>query len=329
MESCTFKVADAVLSFTTNSGRLIDEIKKDFEPYTTGSTPSIDAKANIIETDQQFPLNVPEFAIRETVVATNSFIFSKNGTKFIVEGKKRFFRVDLEKNETIGYIKPSYNFLLYARIMFIRFLLKWMVIKSLENKGTTFIHGSGVMRGDSSLLFIGPSGFGKTHILVTLLAEGYKLITDDSILFGGGKVIPFHIRSKIIRNLIDKFPILKKGVPPHNMKSTYVPKVGLLVDLADIFSVQKQAIQPSKLFYIYVWNARQTKIEPIPKKEMLSRLFHNYQVEVGNTLWSGYKTDEAMKKIFPIYNDFIENVECYKIFAGSSSRQFIKAIQEI
>ncbi len=328
MESYSFKVANVVLNFTTNCNRLTYEIQKDFEPYVISSTPSIDGRMEIIETDQQFPLDVPEFAIRETVVAPNSSIFSKNGLKFIVEGRERFFRIDFEKNEVIGYIKPSHNFLLHARIMFVRFLLKWMIIKSLEKKGTAFIHGSGVTKDNSSLCFIGPSGFGKTHILITLLNEKYKLITDDTILFRKGKVIPFHMRSKIIENLFDKFPILKQGLPPKSKKGTYVPNVGSLIDLADVFPVQKHEIEPSKLLYIYVWNSHKTKIEEISKKEMLSRLLHNYQVEVSNTLWSGYKYDEAMKKIFPIYNEFVDKVKCYKVFAGSSSSHFIKTIQE-
>ncbi len=136
------------------------------------------------------------------------------------------------------------------------------------------------------------------------------------------------MRSKIIENLFDKFPILRQGLPPESKKGTYIPNVGSLIDLADIFPVQKQEIEPSKLLYIYVWNAHKTKIEEISKKEMLSRLLHNYQVEVSNTLWSGYRYDEAMKKIFPIYNGFVDKVKCYKVFAGSSSSHFIKTIQE-
>jgi hypothetical protein len=208
--------------------------------------------------------------------------------------------------------------------MFIRFLLKWLLIKALEKKGVSFLHGSGVNKDGSSLFFVGPSGSGKTHTLITFLLKGYKLITDDTIFLKDGKVLPFHLRSKILQNIFAEIPILKKGL---NEKSTILPELGWHIDLGDIFPVQKKKSYASKLFYIYVWNASETKIETIPKKEMMSRLFHIYQNELGNSMWFNHNMDEAMKKIFYNYDAFIEKADCFKIYAGSDVTDFVKTVQ--
>jgi hypothetical protein len=62
---------------------------------------------------------------------------------------------------------------------------------------------------------------------------------------------------------------------------------------------------------------------------MLSRLFHIYQIELGNTLWSNRDKEEVMKTNFPNYSEFVELVDCYKVYAGSDTRDLIKRIRGV
>ena len=316
-----FKVYSVVLKFSTNSSELMKEIRKDFEPFEINTSPSkIDGSMKIIKTDEKFPLSIPKYAIRETFLPPNSFIFNKSNLKFLEEKDKRILRVNYEKNNILGYFKSPCDY-----PWFLRFLLKWLVIKSLEKNGIAFIHGSGVERDGSSLFFIGPSHFGKTYTLIIFLLNEYKLITDDTILFRDDKVLPFYLRSRIHLNTFKQFPALEQGL---NDRSTRLPEIGWFIDLKSLFSFQENEVRPSKLFFINIWNASETKIEVIPKKQMLARLLHTYQIELEHTLYNQNK-DKAMRNIFHNYNAFVEMANCYEVYAGSDTSFFLDAMQAV
>jgi hypothetical protein len=315
-----FRKYDAELDLSTNSPRLLREVRKDYGSLEYQGSFEADGSIRILETDRPFPISVPEYAIREDVLPPDAAVFRMDSLRYFTEEEKRIFRVDLEKNDVLGYLRSSSRF-----TEFLRFLLKWMLIKALEKKGTAFLHGSGVERDGTSLFFVGPSGYGKTHMLATLLTEGYRFITDDTILLSRREVRPFHIRSKVSRDMLEQFPTLRKGL---NRKSTCIPKVGWLVDLEDIFPSVKEEVKPSKLFYVYVWNSEKTKVEPVPKKEMMARLLHAYNLEMKTSPWFNYKQDEAMKNIFPNYDSFVEEAECYKVFAGSRPSIAVREVEK-
>ena len=152
------------------------------------------------------------------------------------------------------------------------------------------------------------------------------MITDDTVFLSDGKVLPFHIRSMIHDDTLRRFPILRKGL---NENSTYIPQQGWLINLEDIFPVVKEEKNPSKLFYVYIWNSKETKIEEISKKEMLSRLFHVYIGEMGNSIWSGWNKSGVVRKLFPSYHSLVENVDCFKVFAGSEIKEFRKKVESV
>lgn len=321
MQSFTFKVYDAAIAFSTNSQKLAKEICKDFGRFEIPAGFEADGSMTIVETDDRFSLEIPRYAIRETFLPPDSSVFSVQNLRFLEEKGERVLRVDLEKNEILGYFKSACKF-----TMFLRFLLKWLLIKGLEKKDVAFIHGSSVERDGSSLLFVGPSGHGKTHTLITLLLEGYRLITDDTILFRGDKILPFHMRSRIDTEMAARFPVLKKKL---ENECTYFPGLGWLIDLGHIFPSHDKEIQASNLFYVYVWNASETKVEVISKKEMLARLLHAYEVELGQTLWSSHRKGGAMRDVFPNYSELVKQADCYKIYAGTDPSFFLKAIRMI
>ncbi len=321
MRTLKFSVYGTVIGLTTNSDRVSSEIQKDFGTFQTREDAPVDGRVKIVETDAEFPLKIPEYAIRESILPPDSATYILSNQRFFEEKNKRFVMADFERNEITGYAKRPYDI-----SHFTRFLLKWMLIKALENRKIFFIHGSGVTRDRHSLFFVGPASFGKTSILVTLLQDGYRMITDDTVLLSDGKVLPFHMRSMIHEDMLRRFPILKKGL---NDNTTYIPQQGWLIDLKDIFPVVKEEKRPSKLFYVYIWNSRETKIEEISKKEMLSRLFQVYLREMGNSIWSGWNKSGVVRKLFPSYHTLVEKVDCYKTFAGSDIHEFKKKIESV
>ena len=321
MQSSKFLVHGAVLHLSTNSKKVYGEIHKDFGRFETDEDLEIDGKIKIIETEGKFPIEIPEYAIRDSFVPPESAMYVISNQRFVERKNECIIRIDYEKKEIVAYTRPSYDI---SQLM--HSFLKWMLIKTLEDKNIFFIHGSGVVKEDNSSFFVGHSGFGKTTILVALLQEGFKMITDDTILISDGEVLPFHIRGMIHEDMFQKFPVLKKGL---NENSTNFPQQGWFVDLEDIFPVKKGRILPSKLFYAYVWNSRKTKCEEIGKKEMLSKLLQIYLQEFNKSVWFGKDKDVAIRKLFPSYHSFVENVDCYKVFAGRDLSEFLKVIGAI
>ena len=96
------------------------------------------------------------------------------------------------------------------------------------------------------------------------------------------------------------------------------------MDLEDVFQVHKERIRPSKLFYVYVWNSTKSKCEEIPKKEMLSKLSQTYLQEVSSIFSTD--TRNMMKKVFPVYHSLLEDVDCYKVFVGRDTSEFLKVV---
>ena len=319
IQNILFEVYNTLISFSTNSVELMDEIRKDFGSFETNSGLEVNGCMRIIKTEDSFPLRVPKYAIRETILPPDAAIYTVDNLRFIEQRNERILRLDFEKNEIVGYFKSPLKY-----TVFLRSLLKWVLIKALEKQGISFIHGSGVEKDGLSLFFIGPSGSGKTRTLLAFLLDGYNLITDDTIFLKDKKVFPFYIRSKILEDLVKNYPALKKGV---NKKSTLLPGQGWHIDLGDIFPVQRLKVQPSKLFYIYVWNSEETKIEVISKKEMLSRLFFIYKNELSSSIWFNHEEEKAMRDIFPNYDLFVKEADCYKVYAGTDMPSFIKALK--
>ncbi|MFX0091770.1 MAG: hypothetical protein ACFFBD_08405 [Candidatus Hodarchaeota archaeon] len=316
-ENFAFGLHETVINFSTNNAELMEEVRGDFGSFEKHKDLKFNGQMKIIQIDKELPLVVPKYAIRDLFFPEDVSLFTISNQRFREEKGNRIYRMDYKKNTILGYFRSSYDF------FYVRYLLKWLLIKSLEKQGIAFIHGSGVERNGTSLFFVGPSGFGKTHTLITFLLEGYKLITDDTIFCNGEKVLPFSLRSRISSDMFEKFPVLKKGI---GKIRSILPEGGVLINLGDLFPIQKKEIRPSKLFFMYVWNAPETKIELIPKKEMLARLLHIYKIEFGSSMWFNYEEDKAMKRIFPRYQGFVEKADCYKVYVGRDLTAFRKTI---
>ncbi|MFX0091769.1 MAG: hypothetical protein ACFFBD_08400 [Candidatus Hodarchaeota archaeon] len=318
-ERFNFGLGEAVIRFSTNNAELMTEIHKDFGIYETRKDLRPDGQMRVIQTNKDFPLKVPKYAIRETVSPQMS-IFNESNNKFIYKMGERIYRIDFERNIILSYIRTLYDF------SYVQYLLKWLLIKSLEKRGAVFIPGSGIERNGIYLLFLASPGFDETHNLITFLLNGYKLTTDSTIFFRGEKVLPFYLRSRIHPTMFTKFPILKENV---DKMCPSLPDGSVVINLREIFPFQEKEGHPSKLFYMRAWNAPETKIEVVSKKEILSRLLHIYHNELSHSMWSNYEKNNVLQSIFPGYQAFVEKADCYKVCVGSDQSAFLKTIQSV
>src|SRR6478672_4513008 len=52
------------------------------------------------------------------------------------------------------------------------------------------MHGSCVSRNGEAVLLLGPSGSGKSDLVLRLLAQGFELVADDQVDVSGGEASP-------------------------------------------------------------------------------------------------------------------------------------------
>ncbi|MBD3204846.1 hypothetical protein GF319_00710 [Candidatus Bathyarchaeota archaeon] len=320
MYGLRFGLEESAVQFSTNCRDLYEKVLGDYERYRV-SDASPEAFMEVYKCND-FPISVPEYALREAVVPPEAAIYSKDGLLYLEEKGKRVLRIDPHKNRIHEYGTSPEDY-----YMLTRFSLKWMLIKALEMKGVSYIHGSGVRYGDDSYFFTGPPKHGKTRNLVTFLDKGGSFITDDTIFYGENGVIPFQIKSKIIKDLAESFPDVHTASLGED--SVRLDDLGWLVDLTKIYPCEKKYVDPSNLFFLYAWNSRETKIKEIAKKEMLSRLIKVYKTELASSYWYWKEEKKSLTSIFQQYGDFVDKARCYVAFVGSDPEEAFKSITEV
>lgn len=317
MYGLRFGLEKSAVQFSTNSRDLYNKVLGDYERY---SAPDIVPVAFMeVHKCDEFPISVPEYALREAVVPPDAAIYSKDDLLYLEEKGKRVLRIDPSKNRIVEYGKSPKDYYLLTR-----FSLKWMLIKALERKGVSYIHGSGVRYEDETYFFTGPPKHGKTRNLVTFLHNGGSFITDDNIFYGEQGVIPFQIKSKIIKDLALRFPELEKA--SHVESSMRLDDLGWFIDLTKIYPCEEKYVDPSNLFFLYAWNSRETKIKEISKKEMLSRLIQVYKAELASSYWYKGEEKESLTRIFKQYGDFVERVNCRIALVGRDPEEAFRVM---
>jgi GTPase SAR1 family protein len=67
------------------------------------------------------------------------------------------------------------------------FLLSNAMGAILHQRGSIPFHGSGIIIKNKAVLFTGPSGIGKSTLLLGLIQKGYQIFTDDVCVFSENK----------------------------------------------------------------------------------------------------------------------------------------------
>mgnify|MGYP006301225991 CR=1 FL=1 len=313
MYTLRFGLNGTAIEFSTDSKPLIEEVLTDFGRYETDLQPK--GSMSILRSTD-FPISVPEFALRQSSVPPGASIYISDYVIYLEEKANRIMRIDPEMIDITGFChRPE------EHSTFIRFSLKWMLIKAMEREGIAYIHGSGVKLGDESYFFTGPTGFGKTRNLVNFLRHGGNLITDDTIFYSDGYVTPFQIRSKILKDVLEYAPELRA----YTESSINILDIGWIMDLTTLYPYEVEKLEPSKLFYIIPWNSSTTKIQKVKSKEMLSRLLGVYRNELNSSIW--FKADrKTYEMTFKGYDNFVDKVECYNAYVGKDTEKAYMAM---
>jgi hypothetical protein len=313
--SATIDVYGARLTFETNSHGYFRDFMSEYGGHRSDGA---EARGRITVTEGEgLDLLPPPEAIRVSMqFPANSTHVHKGVFYFIEEGRSRV-RVDPSARAIEVSAAPS-----AGMADKIRYLSKRLLVRLLEDAGFSWMHGSAVGSVGGALAFTGVSGSGKTTCLLTMLEGGRRMVADDVVLFRGGSVHPFRMRSMIHRSTIQRFASLK---PLASGSTRWVPGAdGTWADLGDIYPVEGSPVPPRAIFNTYVWNSEASACKPCPPAKALPKLIKNYVLESGGIY---EPSSEAVKAAFAAYSGILDSTPCFDLYVGRDTKGLRETIE--
>jgi hypothetical protein len=246
---------------------------------------------------------VPKKAIRTNALKTE-FIYLDGGRMFIADKEGRYIiSMSIAKKElAIDYTENP-----IALRNLLRWLLKWLVIKTAEGKGLAFIHASAASYHGKTILFSGDSNCGKSSALLRLVRKGARAISDDSVITDGKRIFHFTFKTSVDGDFARRF-----GIPPG------LYDIGKFVDRGQSYD------KADLLIFLKIWNNETSEMRPLKYDEALLSLVRIYKKEIP-FLWSGLGGD-GTKVIFEKYASILENAKCFEFCQGSDEDEVSRTL---
>lgn len=139
-------------------------------------------------------------------------------------------------------------------------------------RGLYCLHAAALHDSDISILLSGASGCGKTTTSLSLVANGFKYISDDTLLIeklnGGVTVYPLYKSFNINKDTAKRFPQLFK-----NRNKLFSEKGKVPIDISKIIPDSHiQSTKPDVIVFPKIVSATKSKIRPIARLEVYKRL---------------------------------------------------------
>lgn len=174
----------------------------------------------------------------------------------------------------------------------------------LQNNGFQVLHGSSVAHNSSAASFIGMSGAGKSSIALSLVNDGFKLVTEDLCI----------VKNKNIFNFSNWIKSTQSAIPE---KVTYSNRILIRKDSRgrSLFKVIDEHISRPKIklreIYILI-DANDTQITELKASDAFKYLFT-----------FAYRINKKDKESFRNLSELCNNTKCYLF-----SRDLNKSLQK-
>ncbi|MDI9643817.1 MAG: hypothetical protein QFX35_01210 [Candidatus Verstraetearchaeota archaeon] len=317
MKEFTCSIHGAAVYFRIEMDELAADLMEEFREHAGSGSFRSDASL-VMRKEDPVQDRLPECAVRVSTVFPSSSVFAHRGKIYIHDPGNYLICTSPESLEVSIWASPS------ARIFEkVRYLSKHLVVKALERRGFHWIHGSSVSQGPGggALIFTGVSGSGKTTCLLTMLENGYRMVSDDVVLLKESLVFPFYLRSMIHTGTVRRFPSLRKAFE----RSRYDPGAdGSWVNLGEYFPVQKEAVKPVAIFNTSVWNSESSECRPSTPAKTVPRLVRNFLLESGSIF---EPSQEYARAAFAAFSSIAESVPCFDLYVGRGNRSLYEAVQ--
>lgn len=244
---------------------------------------------------------IPQKAVR-TNVLNNATVYLHEQQVYIADKDGRFVvRMAIGRKE----LAVDYQSDCDGLHELMRWLMKWLIIKSAEGRGMAFIHASAASYKGRTIVFCGDSKCGKSSSLMRLIQNGATAISDDSVLSDGKQVFPFTLKTGVDEDFARRF-----GVD------------------AGLFDIGKHAEHGSVygkadcVIFLRIWNSAKSEIRPLDYGKAYLGLVRAYKKEIP-FLWSGVdrETADGSAGIFKRYGEILDSARCFEFFQGNDERE--------
>lgn len=144
----------------------------------------------------------------------------------------------------------------------------------LKYKGLYFLHAAALCGGGISVLVSGASGCGKTTTSLSLVANGFKYVSDDTLfiekLNNEVTVYPLYKSFNIDQDIARRFPQIFK-----NEKKSISGKIKIPIDISKIIPDSHiSSTKPDVILFPKIVSSTKSKIRPIGHLEVYKRLLN-------------------------------------------------------
>jgi|GEM_PF-3967970 len=267
---------------------------------------------------------VVDFLDRQIFFETDSSLFIKMMAKYnalpVSEYPSKIFsfRLFQEKNRFVAEDNPHKERFYFdderKAVIFCGSLFLSVCAQRLHPECSMF-HGAGVSRGKDAYMIMGDSGAGKTTLALSLLSEGFKLLSDDlSILeMKSNFILPLKIKAAIDKNSPFAANFARDMFKESwNNSKIYAP-------LTDMFNEAfwSRASRLKAIFFLEKSGSRKTDVQLLTRHEGFKKLCHFY-----------IYSRKDLKMIIERNCKIIKNVNCYKVKRGELA-DTIKAVKKV
>jgi hypothetical protein len=291
-------VAGICLRMNHEGDELFDWINDEIKYYKSEKNGNFDCEVNLFRSSE---IKIYEKAIRSAVDEKGRELYSFGHLLQVTKNKNFVIELDFDKKR-INVTYKSDEAELYSLV---RGFIKWLFIKSAEDKGLAYIHAAAVNYKGKNIIIAGDTNSGKSSFVMRLIQNGAKVISDDSMLIRQNELIPFTFKAAVDSDFSERFGVKQELFAVGNFlgKDKYKG--------ADI------------LFFINIWNSQKSEIKPVDYNHALLNLIKIYKKESGLMVWSSWERNnsEKLKLIFERYSLLIEKTKCFEFFAGNDERE--------
>jgi hypothetical protein len=264
--------------------RLTASVDSYFQSLYPGETP-LRAEPLHFELDiVEQPPPVP--ADSERVIKGPTVTYHTNGKEIhFVSKDGSIICFDPVKKKATGSLKKE---ILQKTVELCHLMSAW-ISEALRYHGFHFLHSAALYGDEMGCLVSGESGSGKTTAAVTMVREGFKCVSDDSLFFreyrGEIIVLPvfknrnFHID----QDLTNRFPELSKEIGSKILNGTKKA-----VDVSTIFpDFFIPYVRPHAIIFPKITLHQKSILSPLPQVEVFRRLLKQTIPAVDNDISRG------------------------------------------
>lgn len=289
-----YRFAGVVLGIRHENDSLFRCMDDEIRQYRAGAQEPAHCRAFL--NPRRTGLTIPEKAVRTSFLDDQTVYSHDSGIIIAGKDNRYVIRLGIGTNElAVDYAEDSP---MLRKVC--RWLLKWLIIRSIEDSGMVFIHASAAHYNGKNVIFCGDSHCGKSSSLLRLVSKGAKAISDDSVISDGSRLIPFSFKTTVNDDLARRFNI-----------GPELFDIGQHVDPAAEYG------RADFVVFLRIWNSATSEARPMEFKRALLNLIRIYKKEIP-ALWAGadQSRPDPSALIFKKYSALLENAECFEFYAG-------------